>query len=176
MKILPTERLCLRPLREDDAAALYHWCRDPLLGTNAGWKPHESLAESREVLRTVFLGWSDIYAVTLRGDDALIGTVGLMDDPKRQNPAAKMLGYWLGRDHWGKGYIPEAVRALVKDVFADGRAALISAYCYADNARSRRVLEKCGFVYEGRLRAGERCWDGQTRDELLFSLTPADCK
>lgn len=49
-----TERLMLRPWSEADAPALYKYASDPLVGPRAGWKPHESVEESRETIRTVF--------------------------------------------------------------------------------------------------------------------------
>ena len=47
---------------------------------------------------------------------------------------------------------------------------LISATCYPDNLRSRRVLEKCGFVYEGTLHRAELLFNGEVRDHLHFYL------
>ena len=54
--ILETERLILRPFRESDAEDLYQYARDPLVGPIAGWPPHESVEESKEIIRTVFTG------------------------------------------------------------------------------------------------------------------------
>ena len=51
MVTLETERLILRPWREEDAPALYREARDPQVGPSAGWKPHDSLEEIREILR-----------------------------------------------------------------------------------------------------------------------------
>ena len=53
---------------------------------------------------------------------------------------------------------------------------LISATCYPDNARSRRVLEKCGFAYEGRLHRAELLWNGEVRDHLLFICRTKPCR
>ena len=53
---------------------------------------------------------------------------------------------------------------------------LISATCYPDNARSRRVLEKCGFAYEGRLHRAELLWNGEVRDHLHFYLPHENLK
>ena len=53
MVTLETKRLLLRPWREEDAPALFRYASDPQVGPSAGWKPHASLEESREILRTV---------------------------------------------------------------------------------------------------------------------------
>lgn len=64
----------------------------------------------------------------------------------------------------------EALRAVTEYGFERMSLDLISATCYPDNARSRRVLEKCGFAYEGRLHRAELLWNGEVRDHLLFYL------
>ena len=52
--VLETPRLLLRPFRDEDAEDVYHYARDPRVGPIAGWPPHKSLEESREVIRSVF--------------------------------------------------------------------------------------------------------------------------
>ena len=51
---LETKRLRLRPLTEQDAEGLFAYCSHPDVGPAAGWKPHETLEESREILEQVF--------------------------------------------------------------------------------------------------------------------------
>ena len=89
--------------RESDAEAFFKCCQNPNIGNNAGWKPHGSLEESQEILRSVFISQSGIWAIILKEDGRLIGSVGIIPDPKRENPQARMLGYWLDESHWGKG-------------------------------------------------------------------------
>lgn len=62
------------------------------------------------------------------------------------------LGYWLSPQFWGKGIMSRAVRQIVGEVFSGSDLVRIFAESFADNAASRRVLEKCGFVLEGVLR------------------------
>ena len=66
MPVLETERTILRPFTLNDAADVYAYCKDPRVGPIAGWKPHESEEESREIIRTVFSA-PDVFAVTDRG-------------------------------------------------------------------------------------------------------------
>ena len=51
--MMETERLLLRPWQESDAEALYRWASDPEVGPAAGWSPHTSVENSREIIRTV---------------------------------------------------------------------------------------------------------------------------
>ena len=68
---LTTERLTLRPFREDDVQALYEYSRDEPVGRNAGWKPHESLQESDDILHLVFLDQPGVWAIERRAADRL---------------------------------------------------------------------------------------------------------
>jgi len=83
------------------------------------------------------------YAITL--GDQLIGVVGL-SYPAGQLPE---LGYWLGEPHWGKGYMSEAVKALLEAVFATGLYPRLQARALKTNAGSLNVLEKAGFKRTG---------------------------
>ena len=61
-------------------------------------------------------------------------------------PDEAEIGYWLGKPYWGRGLIPEAVRALLRVCFEElGCAGVWCAY-YEGNGKSRRVQEKCGFL------------------------------
>ena len=71
---IETERLILRPWREEDAAACFRYASDPRIGLMCGWKPHESEDESREIIRTILTA-EMTYAVTLRGEDEAIGSI-----------------------------------------------------------------------------------------------------
>ena len=63
--ILETRRLRLRPFRDDDAADVYDYARDPRVGPIAGWQPHTSVEESREIIRTVFSA-PGVFAMELK--------------------------------------------------------------------------------------------------------------
>ncbi len=73
---LETSRLILRPWREDDAQGLYKYACDPEVGPPAGWQPHTSVENSREIIRTV-LSATETYAVCLKEDGKPIGSIGL---------------------------------------------------------------------------------------------------
>ena len=157
---IETERLLLRPFRESDAEAFFKCCQNPNIGNNAGWKPHGSLEESQEILRSVFISQSGIWAIILKEDGRLIGSVGIIPDPKRENPQARMLGYWLDESHWGKGYMTEAVQSVLDYGFNTLQLNLITANCYPHNERSQQVLKRHGFIYEGTLHQAELTYDG----------------
>ena len=99
---LETVRLLIRPFQEEDADAFFACCQNPNLGNNAGWAPHKTIEESREILQNVFIGQENIWAMILKDAQQLIGSIGIVPDPKRENPQVRMLGYWLDEAHWGK--------------------------------------------------------------------------
>ncbi len=135
-----TPRLILRPWSDDDAPALYRYASDPAVGSPAGWPAHTSVDESLGIIRTVFSA-PEIYAVVLRDTAEPIGCCGLADI----NDAEAELGYWIARPYWGRGLMTEAATALIRHAFQLLRLRSIRCSHYAENDRSRRVIEKCGF-------------------------------
>ena len=74
---LQTKRLILRPWQESDAEALYKYACNPNIGPIAGWPPHTSIGNSREIIKGV-LSAPETYAVVLKETGETIGSVGIM--------------------------------------------------------------------------------------------------
>ena len=149
-KQMETERLILRRWEESDAAALYEYARDPAVGPIAGWPPHRSVEESLEVIRHVFSA-AECYAVCLKTDGKAIGAIelklnGHTDLTEREDECE--LGYWLGRPFWGRGIIPEAAREMLRHAFEELGMRKVWCGYYEGNTKSKRVQEKCGFLYQ----------------------------
>ena len=151
-------------------------CQHPNLGNNAGWKPHDTLEESLKILQTIFIPQKDTWAITRKEDRLLIGAIGILPDPKRENSNAGMIGYWLDEAQWGKGYMSESVCAVLDYGFNKLGLTLISANCYPQNKRSQRVLEKMGFTYEGILHQAEVSYDDKIYDHLCYYLEKNNLK
>ena len=100
-----------------------------------------------------------------------IGTIGLIADPKRENPRARMLGYALSKDYWGLGIMTEAAKSVISYGFKSPCTDIITCCCYSYNKRSRRVIEKCGFIHEGTLHDGEMRYDGKIFDLECFVIS-----
>ncbi len=146
---LETARLWLRPWQLDDAEELFRYAKDELVGLNAGWPPHTSVEASREIIATVFSA-PETYAVVLKETGKPVGCVGVLIGDQSNVPLKEgeaEIGYWIGVPYWGRGLIPEAVKALLRRCFVElGHSGLWCVY-YDGNERSRRVREKCGFRY-----------------------------
>jgi len=147
--MIETERLFLRPWQESDAESLYKYAKDPRVGPSAGWPAHTSIENSREIIRNV-LSVPETYAVVLKETCEPIGSIGIKmgintDLTDRSDEAE--LGYWLGTPYWGLGLIPEAAYALLRHGFENlGLQAVWCGY-FSNNEKSKRVQEKCGFIY-----------------------------
>ena len=148
--MLKTERLILRRWEESDAESLYEYAKDPDVGPIAGWPAHQSIEESRDVIRNVFQG-KEAYAVCLKTDNKAIGAIelklnGHTDLTERDDECE--LGYWLGKPFWGQNIMPEAAGELLRHAFEEIGMQRVWAGYYEGNSKSRRVQEKCGFRYQ----------------------------
>ena len=140
--MLETERLILRKWTEEDAESLFEYAKDSEIGPAAGWPPHKSVEESRAVIKNVFDG-AECYAICEKEKNIAIGAVELKT--KRDDECE--LGYWLGQPFWGRGYMPEASRELLRHGFEDLGMTTIWCGYYDGNQKSKRVQEKLGFVF-----------------------------
>lgn len=147
--VLETKRLILRPWRDSDAENLYKYAKDPDIGLPAGWPPHTSEENSRQIIKSI-LSAPETYAVCTK-DNQIIGSIGLKlkgstDMTDREDECE--LGYWLGKPFWGQGLILEAAEELLRHAFENlGMRAIWCGY-YDGNLKSKRVQEKLGFVYQ----------------------------
>ena len=147
--MLETERLILRKWEITDAESLFEYAKDPDVGPIAGWPPHKSVEESRNVIEYVFNG-KECYAICEKENNIAIGAVelklkGHTDMTESEDECE--LGYWLGKPFWGRGYMPEAAAELLRRGFEDLKMTTIWCGYYDGNIKSKRVQEKLGFEY-----------------------------
>lgn len=146
---LTTERLILRAWQDSDAEALYAAASNPEIGPLAGWMPHTSVAQSAQIIDTIF-NEPTIFAITFKDDDAPIGCVGLKpcspecELPQESSNQHMELGYWLAQGYWGQGIIPEAAERVLQYGFEELNLQAIWGVHEVSNRRSRRVMEKLG--------------------------------
>ena len=147
--IIETERLTLRRWCEADAESLYEYAKDPDVGPIAGWPPHKSVEESLNVIKNIFTG-EQCYAICEKGSNKAIGAIELKlkghTDMTDKDDECE-LGYWLGKEFWGRGYMPEAAKAVLRHSFENLGMSVVWCGYYDGNHKSKRVQEKVGFVY-----------------------------
>lgn len=165
--VLETKRLILRPLEISDAEQMYSLASVPIVGERTGWKPHESVNETRKLLSDLLISPNN-RAIVIKESGVLAGVIGLMDARVENHSEDMEIGYWLGVPFWGNGIMPEAVRAAVDYVFRALGVKAIWIRCKTDNHNSKRVAEKCGFTYS-HTASGERA-NGAVADFFHFRL------
>ena len=146
---IETERLLLRPWSASDLEDLYEYASIPGIGEMAGWTHHKSKEESKTVL-SMFIKNKRTFALELKENGKVIGSLGLEEGASGKLDECligRKLGYVLHPDYWGRGYMPEAVNAIIQYCFGVLCYDYMLCGCFDRNSRSRRVMEKCGFCY-----------------------------
>ena len=146
---IETERLLLRTPRPDDAIAIFEgWAQDPDVTRYLTWRPHQRIQQTREFVQGCLEAWEHgtrfPYMITRTQAGEMIGMI----DPRIESPRMG-IGYAAARAHWGKGYVPEATRALIDWAFQQPSLYRVYATTDVENVASRRVLEKVGMQCEG---------------------------
>lgn len=173
MKTIKTERLILRGWQLEDLDDLYEYAKNPNVGPMAGWEPHSSKEVSLNALKS-FIENDDRWAIVLKENGKVIGSLRIHPDENRGKYYAKYINYDLSADYWGKGYMTEAVKRSIKYAFEDMNIDLLTAFYYPHNIRSKRVIEKCGFQYEGALKQAGKRYDGQIFDHVCYSILKSE--
>jgi RimJ/RimL family protein N-acetyltransferase len=102
-------------------------------------------------------------------DGAAVGGIGIHLGRDVHRHTAEF-GYWLAEELWGRGIVTEAVAAFSNFCLENLRLRRIYAEPFSNNPASARVLEKAGFIFEGRLK-NHVIKDGQLLDSLLYART-----
>jgi RimJ/RimL family protein N-acetyltransferase len=170
--ILKTGRLCLRPLRLDDAHALF-----AILGDSEATRFWDRPAIARaataaEIVASQLEAMADghfFYWTVWEGDDA-IGSVDLsgLDFLHKRGE----IGFFFRRDRWGQGFAREAVNALVGYAFGPLKLERLEARVHAANHPAKTLLVRLGFLPEGRL-AGHVLRESARHDVDVFGLLSA---
>ena len=148
--IIETERLLLRPFEAADLNDFYEYASVEGVGEMAGWRHHESIAKSQEILDK-FIKEDKTFAIVLKENNKVIGSLGVekygMEHALTEFDGfvGRELGFVLGKDYWGQGLMPEAVSAVIRYLFDDLHFDFLLCGYYDFNKQSKRVQEKCGF-------------------------------
>lgn len=148
--VIETERLILRPFKQSDLHDFYEYASVPGVGEMAGWKHHETVGKTQEIL-DMFIKEDKTFAIVLRENNKAIGSLGVekygFEDKLTEFNGyfGREIGYVLSKDYWGKGIMPEAVMAVIDYLFNNLHLDFLTCGYYDFNNQSKRVQEKCGF-------------------------------
>lgn len=147
--VLKTERLTLRPWKQNDLEDFYEYSKVEGVGQMAGWMPHKDIGESKFIL-DIFIENKNVLAIEYKGK--VIGSIGFNNYKEDkmlefQNKKCKEIGFVLSKDYWGMGLMPEAVNEVIRYLFEDENLDVIICGYFKFNSQSKRAQEKCGFTY-----------------------------
>ena len=173
---IETRRLVLRKYRIDDAEDMYrNWASDPEVTRFLTWPTHTSV----EVSRNVLSGWTARYeggdyfnwAIEWKENGKVIGNIAVVRLDEETESAE--IGYCLGRAYWGRGIMPEALRAVIGYLFDTAGLNRIAAYHDVKNPRSGKVMEKAGMKFEGIQREAAKNSRG-IHDRAWYAILKSD--
>ncbi len=147
---IETERLILRAFKQSDLDDFYAYASVEGVGERAGWKHHESKDETQQILDK-FINGDKTFAIVLKENNKVIGSLGVEEYGMEQalteflEYQGREIGYVLSKDYWGKGIMPEAVKAVINYLFNGLNLDFLICGYYEFNSQSKRVQEKCGF-------------------------------
>lgn len=148
--VLLSQRLVLRAPHEEDIDALAHLANNANIATMVSRMPHPYTAKDAADFvrrnRNGVIG-KCVYAITLADNGTFMGCCAL--EPHDGDERTLELGYWLGEPFWNNGYTTEAAHALIDMAFRTRDIDHIDARCRVTNIASRRVIQKCGFQFQG---------------------------
>jgi len=181
MKMLQSTRISLRLPRSSDATVIARLMNDRAvlrhLDPNGEipfpYKKSDALSYFSKAKKMRRKKEALVYVIVDRASEIPMGMISLMSiDPKI---GSCELGYWLGRKHWGKGSMPEAINMITHHGFHSLGLRKIWAKVLENNKASAVVLKKQGFVREAELREALLV-KGKHQNELIFGLLKDEWK
>ena len=155
MPVLETERLVLRKMDMRDAEDMYEYSRDPLVTKHVLWEAHNAISDTKSYIRFMLrkyrAGEPSSWCIEEKQTGKAVGTIGYMWY-QRDNSACEV-GYSLARRCWNRGYMTEALKAVLDYTFRELGINRVEAQHEVDNPASGAVMRKCGMVKEGTLRS-----------------------
>lgn len=168
---LATKRCILRPVERRDASDMFEYSQNSDVGPMAGWAPHKNQDESLAIIndmREKFLTDTNIGVFSIEYQGKMIGTVGIHRYHKRYSSCE--IGYVLNPDYWGMGIMTEACQKVISWLFDDFDIYRIEIGHFDFNEKSKRVIEKLGFTFEGTSRKKIVLIQGGRCDSYNYSI------
>lgn len=173
---IETDRLILRRFTIDDAEDMYNnWASDPEVTKFLTWPTHSSVDVSRYVLNDWVPHYEEgdyfNWAMELKENGQVIGNISVVEVKERAEAAD--MGYCMSRAYWGRGLMPEALKAVMDYLFDVVGLNRVAACHDVNNPKSGRVMDKAGMKREGILRGAGRNNQGIC-DEVWHSMIRSD--
>ncbi len=152
--VIETKRLILRKPTDDDIIPMLELCQDEEVMLYYGKELYKEEKQSKDELDWFIKIWKEgtglRWIISLKEDEKLIGDIGFYDYEKKHRKTE--VGYKLASAHWKKGYMSEALEAVLEYVYKETDVNRTQALVDPRNPPSYLLLEKYGFQKEGTLR------------------------
>ena len=148
--VIETERLILREWSLKDLDDFFAYASNPDVGPRAGWSPHKDKEESSRILND-FISEKNVFAVVHKESNKVIGSIGVnkygSEDKLSEffNYKGREIGYVLAKEYWGRGLMPEAIKAVIEYLFNVLNYDFLLCGYFDYNLQSKKAQEKCGF-------------------------------
>ncbi len=153
---IETDRLILRRFKTEDAEDMYaNWASDPEVATFLTWQPHTSVDVTKSLLENWIQRYEDgtyfNWVMEYKETGKVIGNISVVK--LYEDTEAAEMGYCMSKAYWGRGLMPEALKAVMDYLFDVIGLNRVAACHDANNPKSGRVMDKAGMKLEGVLRA-----------------------
>ena len=173
-----TERLVLRELVLDDKYNLYKLFSEKFVSTYEAHLPKSvsgiedyikfHLENKKSQNRTHYY-----FCIELKEARKFLGMIGysFVEEINLDGitGATMELEYYLLEEHWGKGYMPEALKKIISVAFENNHVLKIFAQCHKDNPRSERVMIKCG-MYKSAKQPAPKIYNGVLKENVRYEV------
>ncbi|MBQ3842958.1 MAG: GNAT family N-acetyltransferase [Ruminiclostridium sp.] len=144
-----TQRLKLRRIMADDAQSMFDtWTSDPEVPKYMTWYAHKDVSETKRLVDIWLKDYENPdcyrYVIVLKSTGEIIGMIDVVE----YRDGCPVIGYCSGKRFWGNGYMTEALKAFIGELFSDGYETLLIE-AVKENIGSNRVIRKCGFEFTG---------------------------
>jgi [ribosomal protein S5]-alanine N-acetyltransferase len=166
---LECEKSVIREWAPSDKAALVRFANNRNIWLNLGHVfPHPYTDADADAWFSLLAGMPEPTMWAIEVDGLAVGSIGVRLGEGIYIQSAEF-GYWLAEPYWGRGIMTEAVKAVSRYAMRRFDLVRLESPVFEWNPASMRVLEKCGFIREGVLRASA-VKDGQLIDRVLYAL------
>ncbi|NJD21514.1 MAG: GNAT family N-acetyltransferase [Melioribacter sp.] len=174
---IETERLILRKITTDDVNDIFEYASVPDVTTFVLWETHRAKQDSLDFVKFAEEQFDNnisiIFGIEIKNEKKLIGTIDLRN--WKAIHKCGEVGYVVSKKYWNKGYVSEAMKAVIKFGFKELHLNRIEAHCEEENIGSWRVMEKCRMKFEGILR--EKVFiKGRFRTMKMYSILKKEWK
>ena len=176
---ITTERLFLRPVQEEDVDLFWPYVSNPELPKFMSWEAHTKKQETinfiNNKLKSFNEGTSILWCIFY--EDTFCGAIsfeGVLREVRALRFDSAEIGYWLGKEFRGNGFMTEACKALIKFGFQKYNLHKINIGHFSKNQSSKRVIEKMGFRFLGEQK--DYCYkNGKWHDHKIYEMLESEC-